>query len=54
MKSLFRLFFFHMHRILRQHYSAQKLADEFFSFGDKFHLHVEADKTNALVVPYDK
>lgn len=52
-KSLFRLFF-HIHRILRQHYSAQKLADELFSLGDKFHPHIETDKTNMCAVPYEK
>lgn len=43
-----------MHRILRQRHSAQKLADEFFSLEDKFHLHIEADKTSMFAVPYDK
>lgn len=54
MKTAYLDVFFCTHRILRQHYGAQKLTDEFSSFGDKFRLHTEADKTNVFVAPYDK
>lgn len=47
-------FFFCSHRTLTQQYGVQKLIDEFSSFGDKSHLHTEADKTNVFVAPYDK